>query len=206
MSSVDICNLALSLLGDRASVSSIDPPDGSAQAEHCARFYPIALGAMLEAHSWNFATTRASLQAVENLDQPDSWLYTFAYPTNCARVLKLLAPGQTNENLSIPFEIEILSSGTRVILTNLEEGTVLFVKRVTDTAKFSTLFSAAFARLLAFYLAGPIIKGAAGVKVAEGQRQLWLNADLPAARDADSAQRRSDILKEYVPRGIAARA
>ena len=29
---VDICNIALSRLGDRATVTSIDPPEGSAQA------------------------------------------------------------------------------------------------------------------------------------------------------------------------------
>ena len=47
---VDICNQALSHLGDSATVASIDPPEGSAQAEHCARFYPAALAALLEMH------------------------------------------------------------------------------------------------------------------------------------------------------------
>ena len=32
-SNVDICNLALSLIGDVAKVSSITPPDGSVQSE-----------------------------------------------------------------------------------------------------------------------------------------------------------------------------
>jgi hypothetical protein len=39
-SSVDIANLALAHLGDEAAVTSFDPPDGSAQAEHCARLLP----------------------------------------------------------------------------------------------------------------------------------------------------------------------
>ena len=46
-SEVDICNLALGHLGDSATVATIDPPEGSAQAEHCARFYPIARDARL---------------------------------------------------------------------------------------------------------------------------------------------------------------
>lgn len=62
-SAVTICNLALAHLGDSATVSSIDPPEGSAQAEHCARFYPVALGLLLEAHPWNFATKRSRLRA-----------------------------------------------------------------------------------------------------------------------------------------------
>ena len=46
-SAVDICNLALSHLGDTATVASLDPPEGSAQAEHCARFYPVARDALV---------------------------------------------------------------------------------------------------------------------------------------------------------------
>ena len=38
---VEICNLALSHLGDRATVVSIDPPEGSAQAEHCKTYWPL---------------------------------------------------------------------------------------------------------------------------------------------------------------------
>ena len=53
---VDICNMALSFLGDRATVTSINPPEGSAQAEHCARFYPMALNEMLAQARWSFAT------------------------------------------------------------------------------------------------------------------------------------------------------
>ena len=52
---VDICNLALAHIGDDATVSSIDPPEGSAQAEHCKRFYAIARDTMLQMHNWNFA-------------------------------------------------------------------------------------------------------------------------------------------------------
>ena len=39
---VDICNLALAHLGDDATIATIKPPEGSAQAEKAARFYPIA--------------------------------------------------------------------------------------------------------------------------------------------------------------------
>ena len=34
-SDVQICNIALAHLGDTATVASINPPEGSAQAEHC---------------------------------------------------------------------------------------------------------------------------------------------------------------------------
>ena len=60
-SDVDICNLALSFLGDDANVSSISPPEGSQQSEHCARFYPIARDGLLQMHNWNWASRRVAL-------------------------------------------------------------------------------------------------------------------------------------------------
>ena len=59
---IDICNLALAHLGDDATIASIKPPEGSAQAEHAARYYPIARNSLLESHTWNFAAKRASQQ------------------------------------------------------------------------------------------------------------------------------------------------
>ena len=53
-SEIDIVNLALSRLGDDATVASLYPPEGSAQAEHGARFYPVLylLTRMGEARDW----------------------------------------------------------------------------------------------------------------------------------------------------------
>ena len=65
-SPVDICNTALAYLGDVANVVSIDPAEGSAQAEHCARFYPLARDALLEMHDWGFATRRVALAGLAN--------------------------------------------------------------------------------------------------------------------------------------------
>lgn len=60
-SEVEISNLALSRIGDSATVSSINPPEGSAQAEHCQRFYPIARNSLLEMHAWSFCDRRIQL-------------------------------------------------------------------------------------------------------------------------------------------------
>ena len=65
-SEVDICNLALAHLGDSATVASINPPEGSAQAEMCQRFYPIARDSLLEMHNWGFATRRKALAQLNN--------------------------------------------------------------------------------------------------------------------------------------------
>src|SRR5687767_8634483 len=92
-SEVDIANLALSHLGDEANVVAIDPPDGTVQASHCGRFYPIARDLLLEMHPWTFATRRATLAEVTNPVE-DDWTYAYTLPTGCIRPLSALLPGQ----------------------------------------------------------------------------------------------------------------
>lgn len=54
-STVDIWNLALNLVGDS---NVIDPLEKSTGADLCRLHYPYALGFVLEAVDWNFATKR----------------------------------------------------------------------------------------------------------------------------------------------------
>ena len=70
-SDTDICNLALSHLGDEASVVTIDPPEGSPQADHCARFYPIARDSGLQMTAASFGHRRAGLGLVAAA--PPAW-------------------------------------------------------------------------------------------------------------------------------------
>ena len=59
--SVDVCNMALGLIGNKAKVTAISPVDGSAESTHCARYYPIALRSLLEMHNWSFAQRKVCL-------------------------------------------------------------------------------------------------------------------------------------------------
>lgn len=87
-SPVQICNLALSLLGDSGTVASIDPPDGTAPAEMCANMYPIAVNAVLQMHRWTFATRRRTAAPLTNVD-PDGWRGVFAVPSDALRVFEV---------------------------------------------------------------------------------------------------------------------
>lgn len=71
MTEVDLCNLALSHLGDTATVTSISPPDGSPQSIHCARFYPIARDALQEMHTWGFSTRKGAMPLLAQADVPE---------------------------------------------------------------------------------------------------------------------------------------
>ena len=82
MSEVTICNLALSYLGDAATVASIKPPDSSRQAQLCAKFYWVARNALLEMSAWGFATRRvklAQLYPKPGADPSEPWPH-WAHP------------------------------------------------------------------------------------------------------------------------------
>ncbi len=193
VSEVDIGNLALSHIGDDATVSSLSPPEGSAQAGHVARFYPIARDAVLSMHDWNFNTRRI---VGAQLTTPDSgWQYAYAKPNNALNVIAILPPDaiddytypigpattvlsdgsyasplpNTDIQLPQPFAMETDSSGTEIIVTNQEDATLRHTIRVTDTAKFPPLVVQAISHLTASYLAGPILKGKAGRAEARAQ-------------------------------------
>jgi len=209
-SAVDICNLALSFVGDRANVSSIDPPEGSAQAEHCARWYPIARDRLLSEHNWNFATKRAALALLSSVSI-SGWSYAYAMPADCMTAIAVIPTDSAGDYLystssplypeqyqyddlttitPIEFVEETDSDGTRIILTNQENAYLRYTAYVTDTTKFPPLVINALARLLSSYLAGTILKGQTGIKVAQSLLQIYEAVDLPKARVHDSKQRR----------------
>ena len=212
-SEVDLCNLALGSLGDEATVAAISPPDGSAQAAHCSRFYPIARDAIQEMHPWGFCTKRASL-ALLTATAPSEWAYVYAAPSDAVNLLAIYDPaavddisapvpmpgtpwGVTNAGQGVytpqPYAAESLADGTDVIYTNIADAVLHYTSRVTDTTKFSPLFIEALAWLLASRLAGPILKGQVGAEAAKSCLQsftYWF----AKATVSDANQRRVNIL------------
>ena len=190
-SEVSICNLALAHIGDRATVSSLSPPEGSAQAEHCARFYPQARDTILEMHTWGFATKRvvladSSLVALV----PSPWLYAYRLPSDSLKVISVLGPFASNDAESEPYEMEQGSDGSTVLYSNVEDAVCRYTARVDDTNKFPPLFVEALSWLLASMLAGPVLKGKTGVDAARSCYEKYLQVFFLAAR-SDANQRKN---------------
>lgn len=199
-SEVEIANLALAHLGDAATVSSLDPPEGSAQAEHCSRFYPIARDAALEMHTWKFCTRRVRLAALD-VDSFE-WAFAYAEPSGCLRTLAILSDTSVSTSEGQSYETESGDGDTATIYTNQENAVLRYTARVTDTTKFPPMVVDAISRLLASYLAGPIIKGDAGKAEAKAQYTLFRTV-LSQAIVSDSNQRKLDT--EHTPDWIANR-
>lgn len=207
-SPVDICNMALAYLGDKATVSSIDPPEGSAQAGQCATFFPIALDMALEARRWGFNTVRSTNNPIMQNPQPN-WLYAYAVPDNCLKILKVI-PAQfaaawwsiTDDSFRYTREIEELT-GQDVILTNVVNAVIVYQIRITDTSRLPAQFIDAVAWLLASKIAGPIVKGDAGRKAAQSAMQAYMQAVSVAAL-LDAQQSKPNTRR--VPDSIRARS
>lgn len=222
---VDICNLALAHLGDNATIASIDPPEGSAQAEHCQRFYPIARDTLLEMHSWSFATRRA--YAAEVANTWPMWKHAYAMPGDAMDIISILPPEATDDYstsfnpMTYPdfytnyspsvaagqyspqkFAVETAADGSEIILTNQERAVVRYHSRSTDPTKYSPLFTITLSWHLASMLAGPVIKGDQGA--AEAKRCVtMMNLYLGKAVEADANSR--NIKPEQIVPWIAGR-
>lgn len=230
MSEVTICNLALSHIGDTATVVSIKPPDSSIQAQLCARFYCEARNMLLEMGNWGFATRRAQLALLWDTEAdgwtppvgwvPQTWRFGYSLPSDCINTLAVLPqcspddyeawfgpveqdyfPPYPQGYLPVPgaplytpqpYAIETQSDGSQIVLTNVCDAVLRYTAAVTDTTRFSPLFKMALSHLLASMLAGPIIKGDAGIAAAEQQMTLF-NAFKGQATSSDANQRKTHI-------------
>lgn len=215
-SEVDICNIALSHLGDSATVTSIDPPEGSAQATHCQRFYPVSRDSLQELHTWGFCTRREPLALLSNT--VPEWQYVYAAPAGVLNYISILAADapndysqdfplaytqqgivNTGQGMYTPqqFAVETLSDGTEVIYTNQENATLRYTVSVTDPTLFSPLYVDALSHYLAAKLAGPVLKGEAGRGEAKAQLQLF--ASIMARATVSDANQRRVIVKQSTP-------
>lgn len=173
---VDNCNIALGLLGDRATLTSIDPPEGSAQADHCARFYPIARDELLGDADWSFASTYADLAQLAVTSTDGRFVYTL--PADCLVVRELgYSNGAVARLLDGRIEgpaFEIATQGnSTVLLTALDVVVLRYTRRVVDPTKYSPKATTALHYLLASYLAGPVVKGKAGVQTSQSMRVMY---------------------------------
>lgn len=199
-SALDICNTALSRIGDIANVSSISPPEGSVQAQYCARFYPIALNTLLESHPWSFASRRALL--AEKATDPWGWVYAYVTPADAIRIVSVLPATARNDSKSEYYDTLTDADGQVIIVTNLAEASALYTFLVNNPAQFPPLFVDALSWLLASYLAGPIIKGDAGDAKARSCYQMYLMT-LGQARSSNANQRQLE--QSHVPEWISKR-
>lgn len=181
---VDICNLALAVLGDTATVSSIDPPEGSAQADHCARFYGMTVNEVLSQHSWSFSLKRVRLAELAASVEGDDDVKQYALPSDCLRVVRLYSISAGERYCQ--YDVEMFF-GQRVVVTKVADPWILYVSSQVDESAFPPLFTTCVVHRLASWLAGPLITSSSGTEIALKQYELY-SMFLNRAIHADAVQ------------------
>lgn len=157
---IDICNLALTHIGDPGNVASIDPPEASTQARYCARLYPLARDEILEAHPWRFATRRLALSSVTlPAAFKGEWQFAYALPTGCLRPLAVYVPGLTDVGGVEAFTIEAVdNAGAQLVLANVDGAFLRYITSIEDANRYPPSFVLALSYLLASKLASPLTR------------------------------------------------
>jgi hypothetical protein len=198
--------LALSHLGDDATIVNLDPPEGSAQAEQAALFYPIARDALLEMYPWNFALRRTTLALLDE-DPNTQWRYAYALPSNVLAVFAVQGAEDADDFVGTTygpvaalngvndFEIEGLSDNTRVLYTNVVDARIRYTVAVTIPSFFPPLFTLSLSYFLASFLAGPVLKGETGRTVASAMLNI-MSGFMDKAQTMDAKQRRASRVRD----------
>lgn len=202
-SEIDICNLALANLGEQARVTSIDPSDGSREADLCAQFFGLARDQMLERHAWDFAL-RSVTPTKRSASPRVDYKCAYDYPDDALSILSVVRSdvdynyktmGNTGQQ---PYSVELDGNGDRVLLTDEENAMLLYVAKVTDSTQWSSLFVRALSWQLASHLAGPVLKGEEGMKMIQMCEQMAERTFRQATKH-DGDHKRDVDTNDHVP-------
>lgn len=227
---LDICNLALSYIGQRAQLLSLDTSvDQSIEARHCARFFPQAVTELLQRNAWSFATKRTELTPIPDA-RDDEWACAYGVPENAVRVFSVL-PDESGADYSAsvyqtsrgvirnrqgllatsadavsytpqPFTVETDAGGHRVIYTNVSDAVGRYNVLTFDAKIYSAQFKSAAAYSLAAKLAGVFIKDEGGA-AASTRMMALMERVLGQAMTQDAVQH--NVKPQQVSPWMAAR-
>jgi hypothetical protein len=182
---VDVCNMALSHLGEQLITDLDTDVDTTVEASRCALFYPLARDEVLEARAWGFAMQRKSMVPAA-ADPPSTWNYSYVVPPEALSPFTVLHPEADDDYASStvpltvtssdnywigsvgaeytpqPYAIEQAPGGHRVIHTNIQNAVLRYSTKALDPAKWSNHFKTALSYKLAALLAGVTMSGKEG--------------------------------------------
>lgn len=173
---VDICNLALTKLG-QIRITSLS--DNNKAARACNLYFPYARDFVLRAHNWNCVTTRVQLAPLSTTPAFD-FAYEYQQPSDCIKVVEV--------DTSYPWMVE-----GRKILT--DQGTTLdirYQKREEDPNQYDSLLTATIAARLAYELAEELTQS--NTKKDEAMQDFQIS--LSEARLRDSQEQSPSTLYE----------
>lgn len=191
VSPVDICNIALSHLGDQ-EITRLDEEAAEENpiVRYCRDFYDTARQAALETFEWSFAMSSQELSRRSNVATP-GYAYAQVLPEDCLS-LHTLHPGTLNNETGLYAFSERRIDKFRImdldVWTNVHTVSAIYTRDEEDPTRWSGHFRLAVARLLASFLAGPLTDNPGETT---RQKEVYETVDLPNAQYYDAIQDRS---------------
>ncbi len=172
LSVLDICNLALTKLGE-SPIESLNP-NGTPPARLCYMHYHPTRREVLVANRWAFATTVVTLNAAQ---QDSSGILSLSHtlPPDCLRVLEVNSPGWTLRG--------------RCIFCPASSIRLRYIADVEDTSLFTPLFTEALATRLACKLCIPLTGSTTARQMLTDE---YNRITLPTAAHFDAVQSHSN--------------
>jgi hypothetical protein len=175
-SDTDVCNIALSRLGNGLQISALT--ENTKAARFCNLNYATCRDAALRSHPWNFAIRRAVL-AQDATAPAFEFSYRYPLPADPDYCLKIIRTSMEADGYPDDYRIE-----GRYLLSN--EGTVSieYIARITDVAQYDSQFVDVLAQRLAAELCAPLTENATMTKT------LWdiYKTKLPESRTSDAQE------------------
>ncbi len=168
---VDIANDALVIVG-ASTISSLS--DSSKEAIVMNSIYTKVRDQLLASHPWNFAMDRKSNVAADVSLPTGNWGWAYAF-TLPAEVLRIWEIDDSEESWSV-------ESG--ILLTQYSPVSYRYIKRQTDTTKYSPYFERAFAYALALRSGFSLTQSATLIE----QLQKLAASSLAEARSYDAQE------------------
>ncbi len=154
-SEVQIAKMALSHLGDRYDIISLE--ESSPEAEQVNLVFDNVRDALVRAFPWKWSLRYYTPSALVGTP-PAQWSYMYAYPSNALKVWRIVNPLDPMQNKLPPIEFTIAgnSDDVKVLLTEESEPEFEYSKKVTNSFEWDANFDTALSWSIAEYIAMPI--------------------------------------------------
>lgn len=193
-SKTEICNIALTHLGQTKRMSNVD----TEQSQEAALFrvlYETARDIVLKEYEWPFATKIEALALIEA--EPNSeWAFSYRYPSSCIKFMRVLSGTRADTNSSrIPYKISHDEAG-KIIYCDYENAEGEYIEGITDTS----FFSPDFVMALSFYLASlaaPSLTGGDPFKLGDKAASMY-KMHLSKAISSSFNEEQPDIVQSEI--------
>lgn len=150
---LDICNEALELIGDQATVAAFN--DGSSQGDAAGVLYQQAVNLVMRQVDPSFARRTLALTLSGAVAPIIPWAYEYLYPSDCIR-LRQVRPATAAYDPDDPFPIRaaigvdvIAAVTTKVILSNQVNAVAVYTSSIPTVDQWDASFRDAVVRRLA---------------------------------------------------------